>query len=155
NARGFVLIFGFVASDRGIGMKPKLNLSLLLLLASAALSQGARASTLRVPADYSRIQAAIDAAANGDTELVSPVTYTETLIVAGKGINLKSEQGPQVTILDGNHLAPVVIFKTASAVSSSIQGFTIQNGTTEYQSFSGAGVSIEFVAAAVIGNIIK
>ena len=39
---------------------------------------------LRVPSEYSTIQAAVDAASCGDTVLIAPGTYSETVIVLRK-----------------------------------------------------------------------
>lgn len=46
-------------------------------------------STLVVPRDYLTIQAAVDAAASGDTILVRSGTYTEEVVVSGKDLRLK------------------------------------------------------------------
>ena len=43
-----------------------------------------------VPSAYATIQAAVDAAGNADAVVVSPGTYTENLIVNGKGCTIRS-----------------------------------------------------------------
>jgi hypothetical protein len=68
--------------------------SLLARLAAAAalLSVPAAAETLRVPQDHPTIQAAVDAAVDGDTILISAGTYAEEVQVAGKtGLILKAK----------------------------------------------------------------
>ena len=56
----------------------------MLALAFAPLAgQGITPDTLHVPDDHSTIQAAIDAASEGDVILVAPGTYLESLIDCG------------------------------------------------------------------------
>lgn len=61
----------------------------LLTLQTAA--QGRPPRTIHVPADYSRIQQAIDSARTGDTVLVAPGHYYENLRLKGRNIVLASE----------------------------------------------------------------
>jgi hypothetical protein len=49
-------------------------------------------STLRVPLEYPSIQAAVDAAVAGDTVLVAPGEYVESVNLRGKAILVKSEE---------------------------------------------------------------
>ena len=65
--------------------------------------------TIHVPADHGRIQQAIDAANDGDTVLVAPGVYRESLQLKGKQITLASRfltsrdrKDIQRTILDGS-----------------------------------------------------
>ena len=44
------------------------------------------ATTINIPADYSTIQAGIDASSDGDTILVAEGTYTENINYNGKNI---------------------------------------------------------------------
>jgi hypothetical protein len=96
-------------------------------------------TVLNVPADYATIQAAIDAATNGDTVLVASGTYVENLNI-NKNIILSSTSGPENTIIDGNQNGRVI--KLDGSVSSDIDmkiiGFSIQNGnTSEHQGGGG------------------
>lgn len=91
-----------------------------------------QAAVLRVPADYANLQEAIDVAASGDTVLVSPGTYAGGLIISGKTITLASEyintgnaSDVDQTIVTGGQ--PMLRID-ATAVDTTIQGFTFQNG---------------------------
>jgi len=111
----------------------------------------ASAATINVPADQPTIQAAIMAAANGDTVLVSPGTYTENLNFMGKAITVKSSSGSKSTIVDGNQLGPVVTFISGEARTSVLNGFTIRNGLGNV---SGGGVYIQNSSPTISNNMI-
>ncbi len=85
-------------------------------------------ATRLVPDDYSTIKECMNAAADGDTCLVSPGTYFEKIDYLGKAIHLLSEQGPDLTILDGNDRGPVVTFESGETEDAIINGFKIRNG---------------------------
>lgn len=59
--------------------------------------KAAHAAVINVPDDYSNIQAAINAAAEGDTILIEADTYEENLTV-NKSLTLKGAQAPYVTV---------------------------------------------------------
>src|SRR5262245_66446559 len=113
-------------------MKPRIRsliacLSLWVIF-SSAVPQLVAATIIRVPADQPTIQDAIAAAANGDTVQVAAGTYVENLNFLGKAVLVTSEQGPDVTIIDGNSAGPVVTFATSEARQSVLNGFTVRNG---------------------------
>jgi len=121
----------------------------LALLVAACSAAAADAATIRVPADAATIQQAIDAAAAGDTVLVSPGTYVENLSFRGRPIRVVSEQGPAVTIIDGNRAGSVVTFASGESRNAILEGFTVRNGAN---SFSGGGVLIQNAAPTILGN---
>lgn len=123
-------------------------IAIALFVALSALST-AEAATIRVPADAATIQQAIEAAAAGDTVLVSPGTYVENITFRGKAITVASEQGPAVTIIDGNRTGSVVTFASGENRNAVLAGFTVRNGAN---SFSGGGVLIQNSAPSIIGN---
>ena len=120
-------------------------------LAGVSFAAAADAATIRVPADAATIQQAIDASIAGDTVLVSPGTYVETLTFRGKAIRVVSEQGPAVTIIDGNRAGSVVTFTSGENRSAVLQGFTVRNGAN---AFNGGGVLIQNSSPTIIGNSI-
>jgi hypothetical protein len=108
----------------------------------AVLTSSDGHQTLRVPADFPGIGAAILAAQNGDTVLVSPGTYFEQVSFQGKAITVASESGPAVTVLDGQGLTPVLMSSNETA-QSVLRGFTITHGNGNGISLFGASPTIE------------
>ncbi|HEV2355066.1 MAG TPA: hypothetical protein VGR89_12540, partial [Puia sp.] len=76
----------------------------------AAAIPGLAQNTIHVPADQPTIQAGINAASNGDTVLVAPGTYKESINFSKKAITLMSSGGPSVTIIDGSNNGTPVTF---------------------------------------------
>ncbi|MBP2055574.1 hypothetical protein J2Z21_008590 [Streptomyces griseochromogenes] len=94
------------------------------------------ASTLVVPRDYRTIQAAVDAAASGDTILVQGGTYTEQVVVSGKDLKLKGvgngspviKSPAQLTPFaqDVRHGVPVTsVVRIAHGAHVRMSGFTV------------------------------
>jgi Right handed beta helix region len=109
-------------------------------------------TTIRVPADYASIQQAINAAVNGDTVVVSPGTYYETIDFRGKAIAVTSEQGAQVTIIDGHGAGSVASFKLGETRDAVLSGFTLRGGYTNV--FGGGGIAILSSSPTIRDNII-
>ncbi len=85
--------------------------------------------------DYTIIQAAIEAANDGDTVLVHPGRYIENIDYIGKSISvysLEAIDGDSTyisqTIIDGNRNGSCVAFRNAEQ-NASLRGFTLTNGT--------------------------
>jgi len=82
-------------------------LSLIFILSIQAITF---CNTIHVPKDYLKIQDAINAASTGDMILVDHGTYVENIDFLGKDITVKSEDGPEVTIIDANMQDSAVAF---------------------------------------------
>jgi len=110
------------------------------------------ANTIRVPQDQPGIQAAINAAVNGDTVLVADSTYYENINFNGKAITVAS-----LFIVDGdtNHInntvingsqpvnpdnGSVVSFVSGEDTTSILCGFTITGGTGSKATVPGLGI---------------
>jgi len=115
--------------------------ALLCAFATASLlmlSTVAMAATIHVPAVQPTIQAGIDAASYGDTVIVACGTYCEQPVIMKSGIYLISETGQAdcVTIeAQWQHFWCVIDCVDLDS-STTIQGFTITGGLSEY----GAGM---------------
>lgn len=123
---------------------------LALSMLAVCFSLSASANVIHVPADQPTIQAGINAAANGDTVLVSPGTYKENINFNGKAITVKSQSGPAVTIIDGQQLAPVATMTTNETRQAVLTGFTLQNGKGNYD---GGGIFTN-ASPTIRGNVI-
>ena len=77
-------------------MRIALTVITLIMVSGFAFS-----ATIYVPDDFTSIQGAINASVNGDIVVVRSGTYVENIDFLGKAITVKSEQGPDFTIIDG------------------------------------------------------
>ncbi|BCS94854.1 hypothetical protein DSLASN_04860 [Desulfoluna limicola] len=118
-------------------------------------------NVLRVPQDYSTIQAAVDAAVDNDTVVISDGTYTSTenvKILAEKRITIRSVNGPEKTIIDcqGNGIGIVVnngVTISGLTVTNASRGGIRGNGTStienciiknNYGERHGGGLAFEY-----------
>lgn len=97
-------------------------------------------ATIHVPEEYPTIQAAIDAAVNGDTVLVADGIYTgpgnKDLDFDGKGITLISENGPDNCVIDCEFNGRGFYFHSGELQNSVLSGLNIINGNAN----QGAGI---------------
>jgi nitrous oxidase accessory protein NosD len=131
---------------------------LAALLAGLVFATPAGASVLKVPHDFSTVQAAINAAAPGDTVLVAPGKYFENIDFLGKRITVTSKKGPKKTILDGQQAGPVVTFVSGEGPASILNGFTVRNGFAAPgppASGNGGGIRMSGASPTITSNIIS
>ncbi|MEI6499839.1 MAG: right-handed parallel beta-helix repeat-containing protein, partial [Armatimonadota bacterium] len=138
-------------------MNSSRSVAVSVLIALLVLSAGSTlfAKTINVgpTATYKSIQAAINAAVNGDVVIVAKGTYKENIDFKGKAITVRSTTptSPAVvktTIIDGNKKGSVVAFKSGETATSGLRGFTITNGSTTY----GGGVYCESGSSPTLTN---
>jgi hypothetical protein len=97
-------------------------------------------------ADFNNIQAAVDAAINGDEIIVAPGTYTSTtdevVDMLGKEIWLHSSGGAGVTIIDGQGVRRGILCDNEETSNTIIEGLTIIRGFTQgnYPANCGGGI---------------
>ncbi|MCE5252419.1 right-handed parallel beta-helix repeat-containing protein [bacterium] len=101
---------------------------------------------LSVPAEFSKIQSAVNMAVNGDTVLVSPGKYVGNVDFKGKSIILGSlffttrdTTYISQTIIDAGRWGSVVAFKSGEDSTSVMEGFTLTNGAY-YSDYGGGGI---------------
>ena len=132
-----------------------------ILLSLCALFVGLRATAqtvIHVPADVGTIQAAIDAAKNGDTVFVSPGIYNENLDFEGKAITVttgaKSFADAAKIVVNGTTDGPVVNFATNEPASAVLNGFTLQGGHSNIKTIAG-GILISNASPTVTNNVVQ
>ena len=130
----------------------------LLPLCLLAGASAAHAATIDVPADQPTIQAAVNAASNGDTVLIADGTYTGPgnvdINFNGKNITVTSQHGAASTIIDcqGSSSASHRGFTLRSGeIGAVISGLTIKNG---YEGSDSGGAIFLLQGTATVSNCI-
>lgn len=100
------------------------------------------AAQIEVPATAPTIQEAISAASPGDEIVVAPGVYYEQLDFLGKAITLRSQAGPEQTILDGGQDGAILEMDSSQGRDSVVQGFTFRNAVDSAIWMNGASATI-------------
>lgn len=134
-------------------LRARFAVPIILGFISLIVSGSAHSSVWRIRADGTgdapSIQNAIDQASNGDTIQVGPGEYRTQLWIEGKGVVLRSDDGPSETTLRGGPARdrPVIEVFFDGGNPSVIDGFTIREGAI--------GVRITAASPIIRGNVIE
>lgn len=153
-----------------------MNKYFLIVLALVLTIFNVNSGIRNVPAQYTTIQAAINAAINGDTVLVAPGTYFENINFRGKNIVVTGTYfqsgNPQLissTIINGgtpSHIdtASCVIIANYEDSTTVLQGFTLTGGkgtlwddehSPGNRFREGGGLLIQYSSPTIQNNIIR
>ncbi|MBC8193870.1 MAG: T9SS type A sorting domain-containing protein [Candidatus Marinimicrobia bacterium] len=105
---------------------------------------------------FGTIQQQINDAVDGEIVLVYPGTYVENINFNGKNITLRSTNGPEATIIDGNANGSTVTFDSGES-SAVLNGFTITGGSGTLNAeghYVGGGVAVRFNSTPTLMNLI-
>lgn len=140
------------------------SITTLMLIIFCCWDSNAQMTRL-VPEQFSTIQNALNVSRDGDVILVSPGTYFENLVWIPEmnGVELRSTDGPEVTIIDANAdgrgitIEGDFIFMGETTIDEStvIDGFTVQNGLIMDPWAVGGGILIESASPFLKNLIIK
>ena len=136
------------------------NARICLICLALAVPCGARTITVDDdgPAEFTRIQDAIDDSNDGDVIIVSDGVYTgngnRDMDYVGRAITLQSENGPENCIIDcqaspsDRHRA--FYFHNGEGPNSVLDGFTIKNGCA----YNGGAIKCRLPGGPIIRNCI-
>jgi hypothetical protein len=156
----------------------KAALALAEQTAKEALAQQSKPGgrTLRVPADFATIRAAIDAAKAGDTVLVSAGTYYEQLDLKDgvrlvsdgsdepadvEGARLRLPRRALQTILDGSKSEKsshgMIDFAPGASRATVVDGFTIQHlpKQNHHQPYHAHGINIRGASPTIMNCLVR
>jgi hypothetical protein len=109
------------------------------------------AAQIRVPADVSSLQAAIDVAQSGDEIVIAPGVYPDPVLVVGKSLTLRSSTGDPADVVlraaDGG-----TVLRVDNAPSLRLDGLTLRDGTGSTGAICGSGGLTVFGGAIIATN---
>ncbi len=120
------------------------SMAVVIVLMFGAAPSGAKAETIRVPAEHTTIQGAIEAARDGDTIIVSPGTYRENINFLGKVITVRSTNPDdpdtvEATVIEAGPGQAAVTFSGGEDRDSVLIGLSIA-GADATTAISGGGI---------------
>ncbi|MCH8970034.1 MAG: hypothetical protein IIA66_13075, partial [Planctomycetes bacterium] len=103
------------------------HIALLGVLFGLGLQTSLWGEIINVPGDQPSIQAAINAADDGDEIIVAPGTYFENINFLSKAITLGSSEGREVTTIDAANNGTVVTCDSGEGPDTVLDGFAIKH----------------------------
>ena len=112
--------------------------------------------TVNVPGHYGDIQEAIDDVEDCYVVLVAPGTYVENIDFRGKLVTVRSDAGPEATIIDGGQNGSCVSFVSGETSGAVLDGFTVTNGsgTVVWDLSVGGGILSSYASPTVMNCMI-
>ena len=115
---------------------------------SATAPNGTTITVCPSSCDYTTVNQALAAAVEGDTIVVFPGVYTETIELV-PGVRLQGT--PLLTVLNGNGAGPIVQATSSDIHSDTVMsGFVIRDGVA----FQGAGIYVEGGASPTLASLL-
>jgi len=140
-------------------------MKILVIFISSIFILNLSATIINIPADYPTIQEGINVTVDGDTVLVQPGIYIETINYNGKNIIVASlfyttqdTSYISQTIIDGNNNERIVSFTNGETEEAKLIGLTIRNGysyNNNQQNAGGVGIYILNSSPSIENNIIE
>ncbi len=119
-------------------------LTLAGLLAVPSVGTGA---VIHVPLEQPTIQLGVNAAAAGDTVIVAPGIYSESVLLYAGPMTLRSSGGPTLTIIDAHAFSQGFLVYGSVDEGTVLRGFTVQGGVAAgVTCMSGTSATIEDMA---------
>lgn len=107
---------------------------------------------------YTNINYAVSQATtvSGDLVLVSPGTYQELIVIAAKGVHVKSTGGPSLTIVDAAGAGSPVAVLGTDGTTTTLEGLTLRNGAgTGSPDPLGGGIYGEDASIALVDCVVE
>ena len=118
----------------------------LLAFTMVVMAKSFGGEVLHVPGDYPTIQAALDAAAEGDTVQVKAGIYNENVVVSASNIKLHATSG---VVLDGTSLNGIGIQVRGTSATSPVSGVEVSG--FEVRNFE-RGIIVQWAVDARVHN---
>ena len=153
NSENFAALTSGITGPYGIAIDANDNIYLSDSWSYLVRKITPRKSTLKVPSEYSTIQAAIDYAVSGDTILIDSGTYKEALVMNNKTGLVLHGVDPKTSIIDGSGVNRTL--RITQGKNNVIKNLTLQSGVADSQDpHGGGGVKIENSENTTLQNLI-